>query len=325
MTTAAATGHTIDQDAARVPVPLRLASHSDETTLRVEDLRHRPSLRARDLQREHVLALAEVPDRWPAILVSGTTLQVIDGMHRVVAARQLRLTTINARLFHGTDDEAFIEAVQANVQHGLPLSIAERSAAARRLLATSRERSDRAIGRICALDHKTVGRLRAAVRAGDSRPEPHVRVGRDRRVRPVHATAVRARIADAIATSPRASLRQIAQEVGAAPETVRSVRNRIERGEDPRRSHQREVSAPWSPPTRSEPAWTGDTACRSSDDSADFASWFDAAGTAARWCEYIGAVPLSRIYEVADQARRYAEDWRQFADAVERRSINSAS
>ncbi|HEY5990403.1 MAG TPA: hypothetical protein VIV12_29045, partial [Streptosporangiaceae bacterium] len=50
---------------------------------------------------QHVRALAESDEPLPPILVQRTTMRVIDGVHRVLAARMRGQDQIDARLFDG--------------------------------------------------------------------------------------------------------------------------------------------------------------------------------------------------------------------------------
>ncbi len=282
-----------------------------------------PMIRLGPLNSRHVLLLTEVPDRWPPILVARRTMSVLDGVHRVAAARRLGMTCIQARLFEGDEEAAFVEAVRSNMAHGLPLSLAERTSAARHLLTTSPERSDRSIAEICGLSHRTVGRLRGQLGrpTGDTR-QSGTRIGRDLRSRPLDAAGVRARIVVAVAESPGDTLRQIARRVGASPETVRDVRARLARGEDPIPVGAAKTASDPRPGCvpAPRPAWARDTACRSARDAAEFAAWFDRGAASLDWPRFVDAVPLSRVYEIADQARAYAEAWRSFAEVLERRT-----
>lgn len=83
---------------------------------------------------DHAQTLAFRLDDCPPILVERSTSTVIDGVHRVLAARMLGRTTIAARFFEGTHEEAFLEAVRSNIAHGKPLTLAEREAAAKKVL-----------------------------------------------------------------------------------------------------------------------------------------------------------------------------------------------
>ncbi len=72
-------------------------------------------------------------------------MRVIDGLHRMRAARLRGDQTIEVQYFTGDDDAAFLLAVEANTAHGLPLSLSERKAAAVRLIAMFPDRSNRSI------------------------------------------------------------------------------------------------------------------------------------------------------------------------------------
>lgn len=124
---------------------------------------------------DHVRLLAETESPLPAIIVHRTTMRVIDGVHRLQAARTQGWPTIAVKYFDGTDDEAFALAVQANVSHGLPLSLVERKAAARKLVASHPQWSDRLIASVIGLSHKTVGVERR--RSGGESTRLNSRVG----------------------------------------------------------------------------------------------------------------------------------------------------
>lgn len=135
------------------------------------------------LNMDHARALAESLDALPPIVVHRETLRVIDGAHRVQAAMLCGAATVRARLFDGDDDAAFVLAVQSNVAHGLPLSLAERTAAATRILRGYSYWSDRRIGAVAGLSPKTVAAIRQRSSAEIS--QSNIRVGRDGRVRAV--------------------------------------------------------------------------------------------------------------------------------------------
>jgi ParB-like nuclease domain len=130
---------------------------------------------------EHVRLLAAVGTNWPPILVHRQTMRVVDGMHRLRAARLRGMVEIEAVYFDGDDDAAFLRAVEENIAHGLPLSLRDRKAAALRILKKHSDWSDRFIGQVVSLSPKTVG----AVRRGASAdiPVSSTRVGRDGRHR----------------------------------------------------------------------------------------------------------------------------------------------
>lgn len=212
--------------------PVALTERLPMTVLSIDHLGPAYSPRVSGVDPTHVKVLEQAISPLPPILVQDGSLRVIDGMHRVCAARLRGEQTIEARLFRGSDEDAFLLAVEANVTHGLPLSLTDRIAAGKRIVRSHPERSDRAIAELTGLAHKTVAALRARPTGGTSQLDER-RVGRDGRVRPVNAAAGRRRAAAVIAARPGASLRQIAAAAAVSAETARDVRARLERGEDP--------------------------------------------------------------------------------------------
>lgn len=134
---------------------------------------------------EHVRLLASAGTVWPPILVHRQTMRVIDGMHRLRAARLRGMGEIEAVYFDGDDDEAFLQAIEENIAHGLPLSLSDRKAAALRILKTHSDWSDRFIGQVVSLSPKTVGTIRRGASADI--PASSTRVGRDGRHRRLRA------------------------------------------------------------------------------------------------------------------------------------------
>ncbi|KZM69858.1 hypothetical protein AWN90_04415 [Nocardia terpenica] len=150
---------------------------------------------------------------------------MIDGAHRLQAARAMKKRTIEVKFFDGTEADAFVLAVQANVAHGLPLSLAERKAAARRLIASHPGWSDRLIADAAGLSHKTVGALRR--RSGGEVPHLNGRVGRDGRLRPLEIAEARRTAEEFIERNPQASLREISKRTGISVGTAKAVRDRM--------------------------------------------------------------------------------------------------
>ena len=107
------------------------------TRVKVTDLVLSNWLRVKGENLKHVRVLAEVEDELPPIVVHRATMRVIDGMHRVRAAILSGVAYIEALLFEGAEDEAFLVAVRLNAAHGLPLSRADRVAAAIRIIRSS--------------------------------------------------------------------------------------------------------------------------------------------------------------------------------------------
>lgn len=139
------------------------------------------SLRQKGVDNHHACLLAESEGKLPPILVHRWTMRVIDGAHRLRAAELTGREVIAVEFFDGDEDEAFVRAVQANVRHGLPLTLADRTAAATRIVRTHPDWSDRRIAGLAGLSPKTVGAVRA--RSTEEIPQSAVRVGRDGKAR----------------------------------------------------------------------------------------------------------------------------------------------
>jgi ParB-like chromosome segregation protein Spo0J len=172
----------------------------------------------------NVRLLAELDRPWPPLLVHRQTYRVIDGMHRLLAARLRGDRTIEVRLHECDESDAFVLAVRMNVSHGLPLSLNDRKAAARRIIESRPEWSDRRIGSAAGISDKTVAGLRR-----DSQPHAPgaetCRVGTDGKSRPVDLASRRSAVSRLLTENPEASLREIADRAGVSPETVRSMRS----------------------------------------------------------------------------------------------------
>ncbi len=201
------------------------------TAVPVLSLRPADSPRLNGEDRAHIARLAEMETTLPPILVDWRTMRVIDGMHRLMAASLQGRETIDVIFFDGNEADIFLRAVQENVAHGLPLSQADRRAAAERIVASHSYMSDRAIGHSVGLAAKTVAVIRRSSSEGN--PQSNARVGRDGRVRPLDSGAGRRRAAELLTQQPEASLRDVARVAGISPATVLDVRKRLERGESP--------------------------------------------------------------------------------------------
>ena len=207
-----------DGNTAVVAVPVLSLSPADSPRLNGED-------------KAHIARLAETETPLPPILVDGRTMRVIDGMHRLMAASLQGRETVDVIFFDGNEADVFLRAVQENVAHGLPLSQADRRAAAERIIASHPHLSDRAIGHSAGLAAKTVATIRKG--SSEETPQSNARVGRDGRVRPLDSGIGRRRAAELLAQQPHVSLRDVARAAGISPATVLDVRKRLERGESP--------------------------------------------------------------------------------------------
>lgn len=183
------------------------------------------------VDEEHVLRLAALEVPLPPVLVRRVGMSVVDGWHRLLAALARGERTIRVEFFEGSEEEAFLRAVELNVAHGLPLSLADRRAAAARVIVSHPQMSDRAVAQASGLSAKAVAGIRRC--STDAEPQLNGRVGRDGRVRPLNAAEGRWRAAQLMAENPESSLRDIARGAGISPATVHDVRKRVRAGRPP--------------------------------------------------------------------------------------------
>lgn len=173
-----------------------------------------------------VRILADLDRPWPPLLVQRRTYRVIDGMHRLLAARMRGDEMIAVRLCDCDDSDAFVFAVRANVGHGLPLSLSDRKAAAFRILGSRPAWSDRRIALATGLSGKVVAAIRRRRSPTAASPDSR-RVGEDGNGerRPVDAAPRRATVTRLLDKEPASSAtRGIAKRAGVAAETLRSVK-----------------------------------------------------------------------------------------------------
>lgn len=201
-----------------------LVSGRESQQVPIEQLLPSDSPRLAGEDAEHAKMLSESDVQLPPILVNRRSMRVIDGMHRLRAALLKGQAVIEVCYFNGDDDDSFIAAVMANVTHGLPLSLADREAAAARILRSHPQWSDRAIARATGLAGKTVAVIRQRDITGT---DSGFRIGRDGRVRPLNAAEGRRIARQIIEERPHASLREVARAAGISPNTVRSVRESL--------------------------------------------------------------------------------------------------
>jgi ParB-like chromosome segregation protein Spo0J len=314
---------------------------------------HSPRLEGED--PAHVRTLAGIEGPLPPILVHRTTMRVIDGVHRLRAAILRGERTIAVCFFDGTQEAAFVRAVELNVAHGLPLSAAARQAAAARIVASYPHWSNRAIARSSGLSATTVAAIRA--RPSDL-PPPEARIGRDGRMRPLNIEARRRCAAEVIAAQPDASLRQIAKAAGISLGTALDVRNRLRSGEDPVSPDRRPGGRPAGPTpagpdgqvdSRDDgralvppPQTTTTTTTTTAPPPESLARWFEGlrrdpslrhseqGRTVVRWLDQhvvrpdeltqlVEAIPPHSGYAVAELALACAEAWRHLAEELQRR------
>ncbi len=269
---------------------------------------------------EHAQSLACRLDDCPPILVQRSTATVIDGAHRVLAAKLLGRETIRVRYFTGTHEEAFVEAVKANVSHGKPLTLAEREAAATKLLTMHGDWSNRLVAGVCGLSDKTIGRLRKTIA---ELPQSSARIGRDGRHRPVDTRLLRNEIASArCAPSPTRDPTMWRDRCAPPRRPCAMCASGSERGEDPvqaERAPRRPTPLPHSD-ERTPVDWSSDNAILSLPGGSGFAEWLTATKIESRhWEAHLFEIPLGRIPQLIAEAKTRAAEWTDFAASLEER------
>jgi ParB-like chromosome segregation protein Spo0J len=262
-------------------------------------------------------------------------MQVIDGVHRVLAGILKGQETIDAILVDVSREDAFLLAVELNTQHGLPLSQADRRAATARLIASHPHMSDRAIARAAGVGAKSVAAIR---RSSASQTQLNARVGRDGRIRPVDRAAGRQRAAEVIARNPEASLREVARLAGISPATAHDVRKWLRAGGNVGGENVGGETAPSAVTAPEPPAEPSRSRARKSrekpasllepllhDPSVRDAELgrrllrllqFNVIG-GHKWLELAGAVPPHCSALVIALAQHNADIWREFAQALD--------
>ncbi|MEU8900642.1 ParB/RepB/Spo0J family partition protein [Nocardia sp. NPDC048505] len=236
-------------------------------------------LRVREVNIAHAQMLAQVESPLPPILVHRSTMQVIDGLHRLHAAKSKGQQAIRVRFFEGSAEEAFVLAVEANSEHGLPLTLKDRKAAALRLMVMYPLWSDRRVAAVAGLDHKTVGAIRR--RAGGEIPQTSRRLGRDGRVR---------------------RLREPAPAAAPAPNPLRTSDNSV--------TTMRSVPSMMDSLRR-------DPSLRLSETGRQLLRWLDAAPrTPVESAELAEQLPEHCLNLILELAQQNAETWRRFAARV---------
>ncbi|MBF6052924.1 hypothetical protein GO002_13655 [Streptomyces eurocidicus] len=342
------------------PHSARVPGKRDGSTVvlaQVSDLFLADSPRVDGVVEGHVRKLAGLETPLPPIVVQRHTMRVIDGMHRLLAAKRRGAERLPVQFFDGSDEEAFLLAVRLNAQHGLPLSRADRRAAASRFIASHPEWSDRRVAATTGLSAATVGSIRK--RSTDETAQLTARTGRDGKARPLRPAEGRLRAAELIKERPESSLRQIAAAAGVAPATVRDVRERLRQGRDPVPDKLRNLdgadrrpSATAGPATRTRSA-TGVRAAAVTDPGGtnplpdgpstavdslrrDPSLRFSEAGRELlrlltvnampreSWEQLAAAVPAHRRDVCASLAREHARRWAAFSDLLAREAESAA-
>lgn len=302
-------------------------------------------LRGTGTNPTHVKLLADAASsgELPPILVQKDSYRIVDGMHRIEAARLRGERSIRARFIDCSDQDAFVLAVKSNTLHGLPLSRSDRIFGAKRILIWHPDWSDRAVGAATGLGAKTIAGLRS--RSADEIRQFSKRLGRDGKRHPISASDGRKRAAEYMAAQPNASLRQVAREVDVSLGTVQDVRSRMRRGMDPtavgrqRSSLQPVTVSNQGPPqgnaadardirhnarnlswTEISPKLKDDPRLRYTEAGRKFFRWMEIyAMHAGDWKEFIDAIPPHWLKDVSPVVDELRDELLDFAEQLRHR------
>lgn len=291
---------------------------------------------------EHVALVAELADSLPPILVHGPSGRVLDGSHRVQAARLTGRATVPALVYNGHFRDGFVVAVWANSKHGLPLSRQDRISAATKIIESHRTWSNRMIAGVAGISPVTVAAIRRKMAA--ELTQGASRMGLDGRVRPVDRSAGRERASNLWQESPDSTVRAIARRAGVSPATALDVRKKLQSGLDPIQPRQQtrtypsaqekgtSISAGFatlpSPLQRTpgEPSHLNlalarlmrDPSMRQTDSGRELLRLLDFTTTILKNYEQLATnIPDHCAWSICDIARKYAEMWERFADQLE--------
>ncbi|QIS14255.1 ParB/RepB/Spo0J family partition protein [Nocardia arthritidis] len=288
---------------------------------------------------DHVRVLAESATALPPIVVHRQTMQIIDGLHRLRAAQLRGDSTIAAVFFDGSANEAFILAVKLNATHGLPLSLADRKAAALRILSSFPEWSDRAVAATVGVSPKTVSAIRR--RSTVESPQSTGRIARNGVLHRSIGPEGRRRAAELFAADPNASARSVAAAAGISVTTAKDVRKRLRCGEEPVPSRMCPTDSPPKPGGTSKPVddptqvpdvhrvlrqLRKDPSLRFTETGRQLLRWLESPfGDQVDSDAVVRNVPSHCVPSLAELARQRSRDLQRLADLLESRAQSDAT
>ena len=328
-----------------------------EVDVPVSELQPGLYLREAGTSQAHARLLADAAEfsALPPIVVQRRDYRVIDGMHRLEAAKLRGEKSIGVRLVDCTDEDALLLAIKSNTLHGLPLSRADRISGAKRILAAHPDWSDRAVASAAGISARTIAVLRN--RSSDLVRSFDKRLGRDGKRRPVTGTEGRKRVAEYINANPDASLRQVAKETDVSLGTVHNVLELIRRGTDPVAPQRESCSAQAASPSLAGPTgptadraaptditstrsairahrltWpevqskiVNDPSLRYTEGGRAFLRWMTLhAMHSEQWREFIEAIPIYWTNDVSVIAENMSAEWRIFAERLRARDESAS-
>jgi len=302
----------------------RQLDHGDLGMCNIADLLPAHSPRQHGEMADHVRILAESPSPLPPIVVHYPSMRVVDGMHRLLAAKLRGDSEIEVQWYRGDERDMFAVAVHTNVTHGLPLSLADRRMAAARIIESHPHWSDRTIASIVKLAPGTVRAIRSS-EPGEAESSA-IRIGRDGRARPMSTAAGRRMAGELLRNNPDSSLREIARATGLAPSTVHDVRKRLSEGRDlvpPGPSKEKPDVARPAPVDRTLALrrLRSDPSLRFTETGRILLRWLENGPTDVRSrTMMVRQLPSHSLATIAALARSLSQAWHEFVDQLEQRA-----
>ena len=141
-----------------------------------------------ELYKENLSAIIEANPI--VVFETPNGLMLVDGFHRLVAAKQLDWTEIKVRQYKGSVQDAFAFACLANLKHGKPLTRSEREKAVKEYIVLNTELSDRWISEETGANRNIIGIWRKQLEQ-EGRIKPiEKRLGQDEKERTVTTMTV---------------------------------------------------------------------------------------------------------------------------------------
>jgi ParB-like chromosome segregation protein Spo0J len=280
-------------------------------------------MRSAGVDHRHVEILADVSSELPPIVVHRQTMAVVDGVHRIAAARLRGESEILAVFVEGDIMDAFLMALNLNSRHGLPLTRKDRRAAVDRILAVSPHWSDRRVAAAAGVSPKTV----ATVRRSSTEESRHsnTRIGLDGRERPLDVADARRRAHRLLSEQPSSTVRQVAAATGVSLATVQDVRRRM--AMETTTLEPEEPRAELDPRTQDERfsnrlrSLRADPSLRDTIAGRDLLQMLSAQIRVLEGRDDLAqAVPTHRRENIMDLARRCSDAWLRFAADLENAS-----
>ena len=153
--------------------------------LNISDIQVRPEFMIREIVDPELVAqyqenLSEIITISPITVYETPEGYILsDGYHRLAAAKNLGWVEISSQIIKGSVEDAHAAACLANLQHGKPLTRAERERAVKQYIILKPELSNYAISEKTGLSEATIRRYRTILEVEGNVTKPELRFGLD--------------------------------------------------------------------------------------------------------------------------------------------------